>query len=50
MKNRLLATVLYLCCLAAFAGEPPLTPIAALDLPRYMGTWYEIAKFPIFRV
>lgn len=46
MKNRLLATALYLCCLAAFAGEPPLTTIAALDLPRYMGTWYEIAKFP----
>ena len=24
----------------------PLTTIAALDVPRYMGTWYEIAKFP----
>jgi lipocalin len=22
------------------------TTIAALDVPRYMGTWYEIAKFP----
>jgi apolipoprotein D and lipocalin family protein len=27
------------------AGEP-LKPIAALDVPRYMGTWYEIAKYP----
>jgi apolipoprotein D and lipocalin family protein len=24
----------------------PLTTIAALDVPRYMGRWYEIAKFP----
>lgn len=23
-----------------------LTPIAALDVPRYMGRWYEIAKYP----
>jgi len=24
----------------------PLQTIAALDVPRYMGTWYEIAKYP----
>ena len=24
----------------------PLTPIASLDIPRYMGTWFEIAKYP----
>jgi apolipoprotein D and lipocalin family protein len=24
----------------------PLVPIASLDVPRYMGTWYEIAKYP----
>jgi apolipoprotein D and lipocalin family protein len=24
----------------------PLATIAALDVPHYMGTWYEIAKFP----
>jgi apolipoprotein D and lipocalin family protein len=24
----------------------PLQPIASLDVPRYMGTWYEIAKYP----
>ncbi|BDU52079.1 lipocalin family protein [Limnohabitans sp. INBF002] len=28
------------------AALPPVTTIAALDVPRYMGTWYEIAKFP----
>jgi apolipoprotein D and lipocalin family protein len=25
---------------------PAVAPIAALDVPRYMGTWYELAKFP----
>jgi apolipoprotein D and lipocalin family protein len=25
---------------------PPVSTIATLDVPRYMGTWYEIAKFP----
>ena len=28
------------------ATTEPLQPIAALDVPRYMGTWYEIAKYP----
>jgi apolipoprotein D and lipocalin family protein len=31
---------------AAPAALPPVVTIAALDVPRYMGTWYEIAKFP----
>ena len=37
-----------LCCGTAFAADvaKPLQPIAALSVPRYMGTWYEIAKFP----
>jgi apolipoprotein D and lipocalin family protein len=28
------------------AALPPVTTIDVLDVPRYMGTWYEIAKFP----
>jgi apolipoprotein D and lipocalin family protein len=28
------------------ATTEPLQPIAALDVPRYMGTWYEIARYP----
>ena len=28
------------------AALPPLQPIASLDVARYMGTWYEIAKYP----
>ena len=36
---------------AAWASPPTTddrdtTPIPALDLPRYMGTWYEVAKYP----
>lgn len=38
---------LVLSSLGAFAQEA-LTPIASLDLPRYMGTWYEVAKYPNF--
>lgn len=46
------------CCVAALgmhaglavssdsAATAPLQTIAALDVPRYMGTWYEIAKYP----
>ncbi len=25
---------------------PPLPPVASIDVPRYMGTWYEVAKLP----
>ena len=41
-----------LCVSTAFAQAPasaapgPLTTIASLNVPRYMGTWYEIAKYP----
>jgi apolipoprotein D and lipocalin family protein len=28
------------------AELPPLQTVAAVDLPRYMGTWHEIAKYP----
>ena len=28
------------------APDDRYTPIPALDLPRYMGTWYEVAKYP----
>ncbi len=31
---------------AAAQAQPALQTIPSLDLPRYMGRWYEIAKFP----
>jgi len=30
----------------ASSSSQPLRAIASLDLPRYMGTWHEIAKYP----
>lgn len=46
----LLCGTLLGACAATPAGPredaPPLATIATLDLPRYMGTWYEIAKYP----
>lgn len=51
--TRLLAGFLLSLCAAgaAFAAAPApaanaVTPIPTLDVPRYMGTWYEIAKYP----
>jgi apolipoprotein D and lipocalin family protein len=45
----LAAVSLQLASLKAVAQTteaPAVATIAALDVPRYMGTWYEIAKFP----
>lgn len=55
--NRLSFTLFAcLACTVANAQSPvsadtaappgPLTPVASLDIQRYMGTWYEIAKYP----
>ena len=54
MKHPLLATLLCLSVLgitsSCAADTPPaagtLTTIPALDVNRYMGTWFEIAKYP----
>lgn len=45
----LLLTVLLLLSNRVSAQEvvsSPVKTIASLDVPRYLGTWYEIAKFP----
>lgn len=31
---------------AALPALAPLQSVAALDVPRYMGTWHEVAKYP----
>ncbi len=53
MHTRPIAPFLYLCSMAALAmgaatdgAAQPLATIETLDVPRYMGTWYEITKFP----
>jgi len=44
------AIVLLGCCLLMATGaaraHAPLQSIPSLDVPRYMGVWYELAKFP----
>lgn len=40
------AMVLGLGLMRTALASEALKPIAALDVPRYMGTWYEIAKYP----
>ena len=39
-----------LLAMAPVAAEPslPNEPVARLDLPRYLGTWHEIAHLPMF--
>lgn len=48
--NTLIFSALNLCAHSALAASPtteePLNTIATLDVPRYLGSWYEIAKFP----
>ena len=39
--------LLLFSCIRSHAQEP-VTPIASLNVARYMGTWYEIAKYPNF--
>lgn len=55
MKTAILAVLLCVSALSASAddgaareqpGNDALTTIAALDVPRYMGSWFEIARYP----
>lgn len=41
----MLSLLLPLSALAA-SGAPPLATVPRVDLPRYMGVWYEIARIP----
>ena len=41
-----LACVLSLHNNSAVAQQAPLQTVPAVDVPRYMGTWHEIAKYP----
>ena len=48
LRQRLCLVSLFLGLSSAVADTPaaPLQSIASLDVPRYMGRWYEIAKLP----
>ena len=41
------AGIFYFISLAAYGqSDEAVRTISSLDVPRYLGTWYEIAKFP----
>ncbi len=48
LKTVFINAILALCACNAMANDGPgaLVTIPTLDVPRYMGTWYEIAKYP----
>lgn len=46
IKHAILATALVAG--SAMAADLPLATIATLDTTRYVGTWYEIARYPNF--
>lgn len=45
-SHRKLLAALALVASQVSADAPPLPTVAALDVPRYMGTWFEIARTP----
>jgi apolipoprotein D and lipocalin family protein len=45
-KRLALAACLGLMAAATWAQPAPLATVPSVDVPRYMGTWYEIAKYP----
>lgn len=46
LSRLLFASILSLLCSLSNAQESAVKTIPSLDVSRYMGTWYEIAKFP----
>lgn len=50
MKMTATLAALFLCSCAATTTErrglPPLSTVPKVELPRYLGVWYEIASFP----
>ncbi len=48
MKNIVALTVLFLAA-SLFADNKPLQTVPSVDIPRYLGTWYEIARFPFLQ-
>lgn len=44
--RKIIFTLALLRLATPVTAAEPLTTVATLDIQRYMGTWYEIAKFP----
>lgn len=41
------ATVTLASAVGCASTHPPLTTVDYVDVPRYMGRWYEIARYPV---
>jgi apolipoprotein D and lipocalin family protein len=48
IRNPSLLLAFSLAALSALADAPPVRTVAAVDLARYAGKWYEIAAYPMF--
>ena len=48
MKRIALLMGLCIPLLAPASAMPPVTTVPQLDLSRYLGTWYEMAHFPMY--
>lgn len=46
MRRLAIVALLLLGACATRPPGPPVQTVAAVDLDRYLGTWYEIARFP----
>jgi apolipoprotein D and lipocalin family protein len=46
MRRSVLLSCLLLGACASAPAQPPVQTVPAVDLGRYVGTWYEIARFP----
>jgi apolipoprotein D and lipocalin family protein len=42
----IISSILFGCATGMKQAEPPLQVVPHVDLDRYLGTWYEIARFP----
>jgi len=42
----LLSPILLATALSVVAQPPPVTALPSLDVPGYMGTWYQVAWYP----
>ena len=42
----LLSSLGFFACASGMKQQPPLQVVSKVDLNRYLGTWYEIARFP----
>lgn len=44
--KKIIASLLLAASACSVLAQEPMTTVPSVDVPRYLGTWYEIAKFP----